>query len=225
MLGHGFRPDILRARIVRRRRRVVNAFICGATGAAAMRLPCGGESQGRETMSFRGKLEDGFEAVLFASRWLMAPIYLGLVIALAALAVIFVKELLGELWHIWDVSEQGLVVWILTLIDMSLAGNLLLMVIFAGYENFVSKMEAEEHHPDRPHWMGRVDFSNMKLKLVASIIAISVIELLKIFMSIDTVNKVDLMWLLAIHITFVVSGVLLAVMDRLGERGLGDESE
>jgi uncharacterized protein (TIGR00645 family) len=175
-------------------------------------------------MSVRKNLENGFEAVLFASRWLMAPIYLGLVIALAALMVIFVRELLEELVQIWTISEQALVVWILTLIDMSLAGNLLLMVIFAGYENFVSKMDVEGH-PDKPQWMGRVDFSNMKLKLVASIIAISVIELLKIFMSIDTVSKTDLAWLIGIHITFVVSGVLLAVMDRLGERGLGKEAE
>lgn len=175
-------------------------------------------------MPFRKTAEDAFEAVLFASRWLMAPIYLGLVIALAALMVIFVRELLEELLHIWTISEQALVVWILTLIDMSLAGNLLLMVIFAGYENFVSKMAVEDH-PDKPQWMGRVDFSNMKLKLVASIIAISVIELLKLFMSIDTVNKTDLAWLIGIHITFVISGVLLAVMDRLGERGLGNESE
>jgi uncharacterized protein (TIGR00645 family) len=78
-------------------------------------------------------------------------------------------------------------------------------------------------HPDRPHWMGRVDFSNMKLKLVASIIAISVIELLKVFMSIDTVSKTDLGWLIGIHLTFVISGVLLAVMDRLGEAGLEKE--
>lgn len=175
-------------------------------------------------MSARKIAEDLFEDVLFASRWLMAPIYLGLVIALAALMVIFVRELLQELLHIWTISEQGLVVWILTLIDMSLAGNLLLMVIFAGYENFVSKMDVEGH-PDKPQWMGRVDFSNMKLKLVASIIAISVIELLKVFMSIDTVSKTDLGWLIGIHITFVLSGVLLAVMDRLGERGLGAEKE
>jgi uncharacterized protein (TIGR00645 family) len=175
-------------------------------------------------MSIRKTAEDIFEGVLFASRWLMAPIYLGLVIALAALMVIFVRELVEELVQIWTISEQALVVWILTLIDLSLAGNLLLMVIFAGYENFVSKMDVEGH-PDKPQWMGRVDFSNMKLKLVASIIAISVIELLKVFMSIDTVNKTDLAWLIGIHITFVVSGVLLAVMDRLGERGLGAETE
>jgi uncharacterized protein (TIGR00645 family) len=175
-------------------------------------------------MSVRKTAEDTFEAVLFASRWLMAPIYLGLVFALAALAVIFVKELFTELAHAWTDPEQKLIVWILTLIDMSLAGNLLLMVIFAGYENFVSKMDVEGH-PDKPHWMGRVDFSNMKLKLVASIIAISVIELLKLFMSIDTVNKTDLAWLIGIHLTFVASGVLLAVMDRLGERGLGSEHE
>ncbi|MGA9795574.1 MAG: TIGR00645 family protein [Rhizomicrobium sp.] len=175
-------------------------------------------------MSIRTTTENAFEALLFASRWLMAPIYLGLVVALAALAAIFVKELFAELLHVWSDSEQQLVVWILTLIDMSLAGNLLLMVLFAGYENFVSKMNVEGH-PDKPHWMGRVDFSNMKLKLVASIIAISVIELLKVFMSIDTVNKTDLAWLIGIHATFVLSGVLLAVMDRLGERGLGPETE
>jgi uncharacterized protein (TIGR00645 family) len=173
-------------------------------------------------MSFRKNLENGFEGLLFASRWLMAPIYLGLVVALAALAVIFCKELFTELGHAWDDPEQKLIVWILTLIDMSLAGNLLLMVIFAGYENFVSKMDVADH-PDRPHWMGRVDFSNMKLKLVASIIAISVIELLKVFMSIDTVSKTDLGWLIGIHLTFVISGVLLAVMDRLGEAGLEKE--
>jgi uncharacterized protein (TIGR00645 family) len=173
-------------------------------------------------MSVRKNLENGFEGLLFASRWLMAPIYLGLVIALAALMIIFVREVVEELFRIWDITEQGLVVWILTLIDMSLAGNLLLMVIFAGYENFVSKMDVEDHR-DRPHWMGRVDFSNMKLKLVASIIAISVIELLKVFMSIDTVSKTDLAWLIGIHLTFVVSGVLLAVMDWLGESGLEKE--
>lgn len=175
-------------------------------------------------MSARERLENGFEGLLFASRWLMAPIYLGLVVALAALAVIFCKELFAELAHAWDDPEQKLIVWILTLIDMSLAGNLLLMVIFAGYENFVSKMDVEGHR-DRPHWMGRVDFSNMKLKLVASIIAISVIELLKVFMSIDTVNKTDLAWLIGIHITFVISGVLLALMDRLGEAGMHEQEK
>jgi uncharacterized protein (TIGR00645 family) len=174
-------------------------------------------------MTFRKSLENSFEHLLFASRWLMAPIYLGLVIALGALMVVFVRELVEELVQIWTISEQGLVVWILTLIDLSLAANLLLMVIFAGYENFVSKMDVQDH-PDRPHWMGRVDFSNMKLKLVASIIAISVIELLKIFMSIDTVSKTDLAWMIGIHITFVISGVLLAVMDWLGEKGLGSET-
>ena len=173
-------------------------------------------------MDLRKNLEDGFEGLLFASRWLMAPIYLGLVVALAALMVVFVRELLEELLHIWDVPEQALVVWILTLIDLSLAGNLLIMVIFAGYENFVSKMGVEDH-PDKPQWMGRVDFSNMKLKLVASIIAISVIELLKIFMSIDAVSKTDLAWLIGIHITFVISGVLLAIMDRLGEGSMHEE--
>jgi uncharacterized protein (TIGR00645 family) len=90
--------------------------------------------------------------------------------------------------------------------------------MFAGYENFVSKLDLD-HNPDKPTWLGRVDFSNMKLKLVASIIAISVIHLLKAFMAIGAQNKGDLQWLMAIHMTFLVSGVLLAFMDWLGERG------
>jgi uncharacterized protein (TIGR00645 family) len=109
-------------------------------------------------------------------------------------------------------------VWVLTLVDLSLVGNLVLMVVFAGYENFVSKLDLEGD-PDKPQWLGKVDFSNMKLKLVASIIAISVIHLLKAFMDIDIVNKADLIWLIGIHMVFLVSGVLLAVMDWLGERG------
>ena len=105
----------------------------------------------------------------------------------------------------------------LTLIDLSLAGNLVLMVIFSGYENFVSKIDVASHK-DRPDWMGTVDFSGLKLKLIASIVAISGIHLLKSFMSIEDMNKDNLMWLLILHGTFVVSGVLLALMDYISEK-------
>lgn len=169
-------------------------------------------------MSFRQKLEEGFETLLFASRWFMAPFYAGLAIALLVLMITFAKEVIGETVNLAHLDETAVVVWVLSLIDMSLAANLTLMVMFAGYENFVSKLDLD-HNPDKPTWLGRVDFSNMKLKLVASIIAISVIHLLKAFMAIGTVNKGDLQWLIAIHITFLVSGVLLAFMDWLGERG------
>jgi len=105
----------------------------------------------------------------------------------------------------------------LSLIDLSLAGNLVLMVIFSGYENFVSKIDIASHE-DRPDWMGTVDFSGLKLKLIASIVAISGIHLLKSFMAIDSINKENLMWLLILHGTFVASGVLLAVMDYVTEK-------
>ena len=166
----------------------------------------------------RKSLEDIFEGLLFASRWLMAPFYAGLALALLVLMIVFGKEVLAETMNLGHLEETAVTVWVLSLIDMSLAANLTVMVMFAGYENFVSKLDLDDN-PDKPAWLGRVDFSNMKLKLVASIIAISVIHLLKAFMAIETVNKQDLMWLIVIHLVFLVSGVLLAVMDWLGERG------
>jgi uncharacterized protein (TIGR00645 family) len=169
-------------------------------------------------MSLRKAIEDGFEGALFASRWIMAPFYAGLVVALLVLMVTFGKDVIEETSKLGGLDETNVTVWVLTLVDLSLVGNLVLMVVFAGYENFVSKLGLESE-PDKPQWLGKVDFSNMKLKLVASIIAISVIHLLKAFMDIDIVNKADLIWLISIHMVFLVSGVLLAVMDWLGERG------
>ena len=164
--------------------------------------------------------EEIFEQSLFRSRWLMAPFYVGLIVALLVLMITFGKEVVEETSHVltMDLEENKVVLWLLTLIDMSLAGNLTLMVVFAGYENFVSKLDLEGN-PDKPVWMGKVDFSNMKLKLIASIIAISVIHLLKSFMSIETVNKGDLTWLMMLHGVFLVSGIVLATMDYLGEKG------
>lgn len=170
-------------------------------------------------MNTREKLEDAFESVLFASRWLMAPFYLGLVVALLALMAQFIKNVIEVVPQAVELSETALVVWVLTLIDLSLAANLLLMVIFSGYENFVSRMAISAAHPDRPTWMGKIDFSSMKLKLIASIVAISAIELLKAFMSVKAYSDRDLAWLVGIHMTFIVSGVLLAIMDWITERG------
>jgi uncharacterized protein (TIGR00645 family) len=169
-------------------------------------------------MRARQPLERGFESLLFASRWLMAPFYLGLVLALVGLLAVFLHDIIDAIPSLFAVGETNVVVLILTLIDLSLAANLLLMVIFSGYENFVSKMDVADH-PDRPSWMGKVDFSGMKLKLIASIVAISAIQLLKAFMSIKDYSKEDLLWMVIIHVTFVVSGVLLAVMDWITERG------
>ncbi|HWA91278.1 MAG TPA: TIGR00645 family protein [Rhizomicrobium sp.] len=161
--------------------------------------------------------ERAFERFLFASRWLMAPFYVGLVLALVALILVFARDLVDEISKLAALSETDIIVWVLSLVDLSLAANLLVMVIFAGYENFVSKMDIGDH-PDRPSWMGKVDFSGMKLKLVASIVAISAIHLLRAFMEVDSIDDRSLRWKVILHLVFVVSGVLLALMDWISEK-------
>jgi uncharacterized protein (TIGR00645 family) len=164
----------------------------------------------------RSKLERAVESVLFASRWLLAPFYLGMVFALAIVLVIFVRELINEVAHIRTLDAEGGILLSLSLIDLSLTGNLLLIVMFSGYENFVSKIHIVDHE-DRPSWMGTVDFAGLKIKLIASIVAISGIALLRAFLPLgDAGAAVDTQrigWMVAIHLTFVVSGVLLALMD------------
>lgn len=162
-------------------------------------------------------IEHALERLIFASRWVLAPFYLGLVVALVMLLVKFMQELFHVAPAVFSMSETGVILAVLTLIDLSLAGNLLLMVIFAGYENFVSRIDTGDSE-DRPDWMGKVDFSGLKLKLVASIVAISGIHLLRSFMNVSEMSKDDLMWMLIIHGTFVVSGVLLAWMDLMVEK-------
>ncbi|MGR0186329.1 TIGR00645 family protein [Azospirillum aestuarii] len=159
-------------------------------------------------------IERRFEQIIFASRWLLAPFYLGLVVSLVLLLAKFMQEIFHIVPHVLEMQEKDVLLAVLTLIDLSLAGNLLLMVIFSGYENFVSKIDVADHK-DRPDWMGKVDFGGLKLKLIASIVAISGIHLLKSFMNIDNTSKENLMWMVIVHMTFVVSGVLLALMDRL----------
>ena len=167
-------------------------------------------------MSLKPSIETKFEQGLFASRWLMAPMYLGLVISLAMMAVLFVKELAYYLPKTLTMTADQGILAVLTLIDLSLAANLLLIVLFSGYENFVSKLDIKDSE-DRPDWMGKVDFSGLKMKLIASIVAISAIYLLKSFMNIGKpghpLDEAGLMWAVIIHLTFVASGVLLAVMD------------
>ena len=162
-------------------------------------------------------MERSLERLIFASRWLMAPFYVGLVAALAMLVVKFVQELLHYLPAVLAMKESDLVLAVLALVDLTLAGSLVLMVIFSGYENFVSKIETADQ-TDRPEWMGTLDFSGLKLKLVASIVAISAIHLLKAFMNITAVSKDDVFWLVVVHMAFVVSGVLLALMDWISEK-------
>ncbi|MDB5541012.1 MAG: hypothetical protein JWQ89_2739 [Devosia sp.] len=162
-------------------------------------------------------IERVLESFLFNARWLMAPFYLGLVVALVALLVVFVGELVHELPKLLTMNAEDAILLALSLIDLSLAGNLMLIVIFSGYENFVSKIDTGDDE-DRPAWMGTVDFSGLKMKLIASIVAISAIALLRAFMRLSegaVIEDRTLAWLVGIHVTFVVSGVLLALMDLL----------
>ena len=149
----------------------------------------------------------------------MAPFYVGLVMALAALLAVFIGELITEVSGITDLRPEGAILMALSLIDLSLAGNLILIVIFSGYENFVSKIDADGH-ADRPAWMGTVDFSGLKLRLVGSIVAISAISLLRTFMRIGDgpLDETMVKWKVIVHLTFVTSGVLLALMDLLSSR-------
>jgi uncharacterized protein (TIGR00645 family) len=141
------------------------------------------------------------------------------VMALAALLAVFIGELITEVSGITDLRPEGAILMALSLIDLSLAGNLILIVIFSGYENFVSKIDADGH-ADRPAWMGTVDFSGLKLRLVGSIVAISAISLLRTFMRIGDgpLDETMVKWKVIVHLTFVTSGVLLALMDLLSSR-------
>ncbi len=174
-------------------------------------------------MPIKPTLESKFEQGLFASRWLMAPMYLGLVVSLGMMAVIFIKELVYYVPKTFELTADQGILALLTLIDLTLAANLLLIVLFSGYENFVSKLDID-HGGDRPDWMGKVDFSGLKMKLIASIVAISGIHLLKVFMSLGkpnpayTVDMETLKWMVVIHLTFVISGVLLALMDWMSSK-------
>jgi len=165
------------------------------------------------------RIESTFEHLLFGSRWLMAPIYFGLVLALVVLLVKFGKEVWHLLAHILTATGAEMIIGVLSLVDIALIMSLLIIIMFSGYENFVSKMEDLHSHTDRPEWMGHIGFSDLKIKLIGSIVAISGIELLKAFMNVGNLPDRHLAWMVGIHLTFVLSGVLYAVMDRVHNSG------
>jgi uncharacterized protein (TIGR00645 family) len=165
------------------------------------------------------RIESTFEHLLFGSRWLMAPIYFGLVLALVVLLVKFGKEVWHLLARILTATGAEMIIGVLSLVDISLIMSLLIIIMFSGYENFISKMEDLHSHADRPEWMGHIGFSDLKIKLIGSIVAISGIELLKAFMNVGNLPDRDLAWMVGIHLTFVFSGVLYAVMDRVHAGG------
>lgn len=177
------------------------------------------ESQGEPPIQRPQGLERWVEAILFSSRWLLAPLYLGLVLALAVVLYAFVREFVHEVGNIGSLTTEGAILLTPGLVDLSLVGGLVLIVMFAGYENFVSKIYLDDHE-DRPTWMGTVDFGAVKLKLIGAIVAISAIALLRSFMKLGdgTIDETQLKWRVILHLTFVTSGVLMSLMDWLTAR-------
>jgi len=159
-------------------------------------------------------VERFIERTMYAARWILAPVYLGLSFAILFLALKFFQEVIHVLPIIFSMSEADLVLVILALVDLALVGGLLVMVMLSGYENFVSKMDITDDE-DRLSWLGKMDSSSLKNKVAASIVAISSIHLLQVFMSAQTVPNDKIMWYIILHLTFVVSAFVMGYLDKI----------
>ena len=159
-------------------------------------------------------MERCLENAIYASRWLLAPVYFGLSLGLIALSIKFFQEIFHILPHIFSVSESDLILTLLSLVDMTLVGGLLVMVMFSGYENFVSTLDINEGK-EKLNWLGKMDATSLKNKVAASIVAISSIHLLRVFMDAKNVPDNKLMWYVIIHLTFVLSAFVMGYLDRL----------
>ncbi|WLQ13476.1 TIGR00645 family protein [Hahella aquimaris] len=159
-------------------------------------------------------MERFIENLMYSARWILAPIYLGLSLALLALGVKFFQEIFHVLPVIFSMKEADLVLVVLSLIDLALVGGLLVMVMFSGYENFVSQLDIADGQ-EKLSWLGKVDSGTLKNKVAASIVAISSIHLLKIFMNAENVEETYLFWYVVIHMTFVVSAFCMGYLDKI----------
>ena len=174
------------------------------------------------------KIERAIEVILFQSRWLLAPFYLGLAFCLLLMLVHFCRELVHLVVKIPSATDADVILGVLGLIDLGFTANLVLIVILSGYENFVSRIEVGNHH-DRPDWMTKVDFGGLKQKLMTSIVAISAIQVLKAFMNIEqqsgAPDSIKLGWLVGIHLLFLGSLLVVVIADRLSDPGKPKEEK
>lgn len=157
------------------------------------------------------------EKLLYSARWIMAPIYLGLSLVLLALGIKFFQEVFHLLPIIFSIKEVDLILVTLSLIDISLVGGLIVMVMFSGYENFVSKLDVDEND-DKLGWLGKLDTSLLKNKVSASIVAISSIHLLKVFMNTEHIDSEKIQWYLLLHVTFVLSAFAMGYLDKITKK-------
>lgn len=159
-------------------------------------------------------MERIIETLMYRSRWMLAPIYLGLSLALIALGIKFFQEVVHLLIHIVQLKEADMILVVLSLIDIAMVGGLLVMVMMSGYENFVSQLDVPEGG-EKLSWLGKMDSSSLKAKIAASIVAISSIHLLKIFMDAEEVDNAKIMWYIFLHMTFVASAFAMGYLDIL----------
>ncbi|GAB3370084.1 YqhA family protein [Azotobacter armeniacus] len=159
-------------------------------------------------------MERFIENTMYTSRWLLAPIYLGLSLALLALTLKFFQEVYHLLPHVFEMAEAELILVLLSMIDMSLVGGLLVMVMISGYENFVSQLDIDEGK-EKLDWLGKMDSGSLKLKVAASIVAISSIHLLRVFMDAQKIPNDKLLWYVILHITFVVSAFVMSYLEKM----------
>lgn len=168
-------------------------------------------------------MEKLVETLMYRSRWLLAPVYLGLSLALLALSIIFFRTIGHLAMEIWTMKEADMVLEILSLVDLAMVGGLLIMVMMSGYENFVSQLDIPEGE-EKLSWLGTMDSSSLKAKIAASIVAISSIHLLKKFMEVEAIldtpeDNYKLMWYVIIHMTFVASAFAMGFLDNISHKG------
>lgn len=163
------------------------------------------------------KWQDKTERLLYASRWILSPIYLILILVLVLILIKFCGDVYHFILNMWTFTENEWIIEVLKLLDLTLVANLVLIVAFSGYENFVSKLDIAKDHIDRPSWMDRLDFSGLKLKIIGSVVAISLIELLQDFLKMSFDPNIEF-WRIIIHLTFVTTGVAFAAMEILSEK-------
>lgn len=161
-------------------------------------------------------MERVVEKFLYASRWLLAPVYLGLSLVMLAVALKFFQEIFHVLPNIFQLMETELILLVLTLIDLALVGSLIVMVMFSGYENFVSRIDVADDS-NKLEWLGKLDAGDLKNKVAASIVAISSIHLLKIFMDVTHIDNDKIMWYVIIHMTFVLSAFVMGYLSKMGK--------
>jgi uncharacterized protein (TIGR00645 family) len=167
-------------------------------------------------MSLKTKIEHTLERIMYGSRWILAPIYVGMSLAVFALFLKFFQELYHLLPLIMEMNESDLILKLLTLIDLTMVGSLIVIVMFSGYENFVSRLDIDES-TEKLDWLGTHDYGSLKIKVASSIVAISSIHLLKVFMNIQATDNAKLLWYVVMHLTLVVSALLLSVQDKMSK--------